>query len=62
MKYGGKVSDTQLVASSVLHNNDRMFGAQRGRMNSPFTGNEADHWSPAVNDKNQWLQVIQIRN
>ena len=59
MKYKGKVSATQLSASGVRDNNDRTFGAPRGRLNTRF-GDVADGWSPAVNDKNQWLQVKSI--
>ena len=50
MKYGGKVSATQLSASGVRDNSDRTFGAPRGRLNTRF-GDVADGWSPAVNDK-----------
>lgn len=56
VKDGGRIPSSRLSASGVFQNNVITFGPQRARLNIPFR-DQADHWSPRVNDKTQWLQV-----
>ena len=56
VKVGGKIQDSQLSASSVYQNNIITFGPQRARLHMTFR-DQADNWSPKVNDKQQWFQV-----
>jgi len=56
VQYGGAIDDSQITSSSVYYDNLMTFGPHRGRLNRPFT-DEADHWSPRVSQKGEWIQV-----
>ncbi|XP_033109129.1 lactadherin-like isoform X2 [Anneissia japonica] len=52
----GTIPSDQLTASSV-YNDQRWYGADRGRLNADENAGYGEGWSAKANDNNQWIQV-----